>query len=179
MIVGMAEDVLPAEDRIAHCTGELIAYVRSLFPMRFYSGEKWWTLYTSAALLRMADMADSVLAHMPARRELDAWAALRSMYELAVTIAWLLIEPVARKQLWEGEALIQQLKLHHDIATFGESLLTSAQVASAQASQGMPALFASSATPQSRSRSTSTRCSSPRMPSALRPTSTRRLPTGA
>jgi type IV secretory pathway TrbF-like protein len=32
MIVGMAEDVLPAEDRIAHCTGELIAYVRSLFP---------------------------------------------------------------------------------------------------------------------------------------------------
>jgi hypothetical protein len=36
MIGGMA-DVLPADDRIERYTGELIAYVRSLFPMRFYT----------------------------------------------------------------------------------------------------------------------------------------------
>jgi hypothetical protein len=97
-------------------------------------------LYTAAALLRMADMADSVLAHMAARRDLDAWAGLRSRYELAVTVAWLLIDPVARKELWEGEALVQQLKLHNDLAAFNEVLLTPAQVASAQAAQGMPPL---------------------------------------
>jgi hypothetical protein len=49
-------------------------------------------------------MADSVLAHMPARRDLDAW------------------------------------KLHNDMATFNEALLTTAQVAAARSAQGMPSL---------------------------------------
>lgn len=136
----MAATVLPGEDRTERYTGELIRYVRSLFPMRFYTGEKWWTVYTAAASLRLADMADSVLAHMAARRDLEAWAALRSMYELAVTVAWVLIDPIARKRLWEGEALVHQLKLHNDLAAFNETLLIPAQVAEAQGAQGMPRL---------------------------------------
>lgn len=136
----MPKDVLPGEDRIDRYAGELVAYLRSLFPMRFYQGEKLWTLQVAAALLRLADMADAVLVHMRARRDQDASAALRSMYELVVTLAWLLIDPVKRLKLWEGEALLQQLKLHNDLASFGEHLLTNADVKVAQSAKGMPPL---------------------------------------
>lgn len=124
----MTPDVLPAEDRIERYAGELVAYVRSLFPMRFYQGEKWWTLYVATALLRLADMADAVLANLSARRDLDAVGAVRSMYELTVTVAWVLADPEHRKELWEGEALIQQLRLHNDLANFGETLLAPAEI---------------------------------------------------
>lgn len=116
----VTSNVLPAEDRIERYTRDLVAYVRSLFPMRFYAGEKWWTVYTAAALLRLTDMADAVLVHLPQCRDLDAAAALRSMYELAVTVAWVLIDPERRTELWQGEARAQELKLHNDLATFGE-----------------------------------------------------------
>lgn len=125
----------PAEDRIERYTGELITYTRSLFPMRFYKGEKWWTLYTAAAVLRLADISDSVLAHMTPRRDLDASSALRSMYELGVTVTWILIDPEARKPLWEGETQIQQLKLHNDLASFGVPLLNSKELSDAQAAK--------------------------------------------
>jgi hypothetical protein len=134
----MANEVLPSADRIERYTAELVNYVRSLFPMRFYGGEKWWTLHTAAAVLRMADMADAVLAHMPARRDQDASAALRAMYELVVTVSWLLIKPEDRKELWEGEALRQQLALHNDLVSFGQTLLTPAEITPAKAATGMP-----------------------------------------
>jgi hypothetical protein len=65
---------LADQDRIEQYVGELVAHVRSHFPMRFYSGEAWWTLYTAAAVLRLADMAEGVLAHMADRRDQDASA---------------------------------------------------------------------------------------------------------
>jgi hypothetical protein len=136
----MSSGVLPSADRIDHFAGELIAYVRSLYPMRFYTGETWADLYASAGVLRLADMAESVLAHMPDRRDLDAAAALRSMYELVVTVCWVLAAPQDRKELWEGEALAQQLKLHNDLARFGETLLDAEQVQEAKNARGMPAL---------------------------------------
>lgn len=136
----LSSGALPAADRIDHFAGKLIAYVRSLYPMRFYSGESWADLYASAALLRLADMADAVLAHMPARRDLDAVAALRSMYELVVTVCWVLAAPQERKELWEGEALAQELKLHNDLARFGETLLDAEQLEDGKNARGMPAL---------------------------------------
>ena len=136
----MTDGVLPAPDRIKHFTGELIAYVRSLYPVRFYAGEAWANLYTAAALLRLTDMAEAVLVHMPDRRDLDAAAALRSMYELVVTVCWVLAAPEQRKPLWEGEALIQQLKLHDDLATFGETLLSDQEVEKSRNARGMPPL---------------------------------------
>lgn len=136
----MSSGVLPAADRIDRFVGELIAYVRSLYPMRFYTGETWADLYASAGVLRLADMAESVLAHMPDRRDLDAAAALRSMYELVVTVCWVLAAPRERKEMWEGEALAQQLKLHNDLARFGETLLDAEQIEEANSAQGMPAL---------------------------------------
>ncbi len=131
---------LPDEDRIERYVDELVSYVRSHFPMRFYSGEAWWTLYTAAAVLRLADMSQSVLAHMADRRDQDASAALRGMYELTVTVTWILIKPEDRKVQWEGEALIQQLRLHNDLATFGETLLTPSELASATGAAGLPPL---------------------------------------
>lgn len=136
----MSEDLLPQPERIERFAGDLVAYLRSLFPMRFYSGEAWADLYCAAALLRLADMAESVLVHMPHRRDLDAAAALRSMYELAVTVCWVLAAPEERKELWEGEALIQQLRSHNDLATFGETLLDQREVQAGEAARGMPAL---------------------------------------
>lgn len=136
----MTDGVLPAADRIERFTGELVAYVRSLYPMRFYGGEAWANLYTSAALLRLADMAEAVLVHMPQRRDLDAAASLRSMYELVVTVCWVFAAPEERKELWEGEALIQQLKLHNDLAAFGERLLDEREIQAGSSARGMPPL---------------------------------------
>jgi Family of unknown function (DUF5677) len=131
---------LPSEDRITAHLGEMVRYIRSLYPMRFYQGEKWWTLYASAAVLRMADMADAVIAHMPARRDQEATAALRNLYELVVTLVWVLGDPDTRKANWEGEALIQQLRLHNDLANFGETLLDPPEIAAGQSATGLPSL---------------------------------------
>ncbi len=136
----MSESVLPSEDRILRYTGELVAYVGELFPMRFYSGEKWWRAHLAAALLRLSEIAESILRCLPDRRDLDAAAALRSMYELAVTVAWILIDPRQRNFLWGGEELGQQLRLHNDLTTFGEALLSSDEVTLARSARGMPSL---------------------------------------
>src|SRR3954471_14646981 len=120
---------LPSEERIGEHLGEMVGYIRSLYPMRFYQGEKWWTLHASAAVLRMADMADATLAHMTAHRDQEAAAALRNLYEMVVTLVWVLIDPIERRHLWEGDALIQQLKLHNDLAQFGETLLDPPEIA--------------------------------------------------
>jgi myo-inositol catabolism protein IolC len=49
-------------------------------------------------------MADAVLVHLPDRRDLDAAAALRSMYELAVTLTWVLLDPEPHNDAWREDA---------------------------------------------------------------------------
>src|SRR4051794_30215890 len=132
------EDVLPGLDRIQRYVGEMTDYMRSQFPMRFYHGEKWSTVYGAASLLRLADMADSALAHMPQRRDRDAEIELRSMYELTVTLAWVLIDPSTRLDFWKGQALIDQLALHNDMAEFGEAILDPNEIEAAKAAAGFP-----------------------------------------
>jgi hypothetical protein len=88
----------------------------------------------------MADMADATLVHMSAHRDQDAAAALRNLYEMVVTLVWVPIDPIERRHRWEGEALIQQLKLHRDFATFGETLFDPQEIAAGRAATGMPPL---------------------------------------
>jgi hypothetical protein len=133
-------EALPQTDRIEYYTRELVQYTRDRFPQRFYGGESWSSMYTAAAILRLTDIVDSVLAHPPARRDQDAWAALRGMYELAVTTVWVLAEPETRKFLWEGEAKKQQLKLHNDLLLVGETLLSDSEITEAKAAAGRPVL---------------------------------------
>src|SRR4051794_3734064 len=131
---------LPSEARITEHLGEMVRYIHSRYPMRFYQGEKWWTVHASAAALRMADMADATLAHITDHRDQEAAAALRNLYEMVVTLVWVLIDPIERRHHWEGEALIQQLKLHNDLATFGETLLDPSEIAAGRSATGMPPL---------------------------------------
>jgi hypothetical protein len=52
----------------------------------------------------------------------------------------MLTDPKANQSLWEGETLIQQLRLHNDLATFGEELLNQREIDAAKAARGMPGL---------------------------------------
>jgi hypothetical protein len=134
----MSQVKYPSPTQITAANAKLIELVRIRLPERFYKGEKWWTMYCTAALVRMADTVESLMALMPARLDLDAQTLLRSLYEQAVTLAWVMIDPVEGHRRWEGEAKVQIAKLHNDALTFGEKILSDSELADAQTQRGLP-----------------------------------------
>jgi hypothetical protein len=92
---------------------EFVKYVRSNLPTRFYGGEKWWTVHVAAALFRMCSGVDAVMALMARRRDDDALVLLRSLYEQAVVVAWVAIDPEARHERWAGSSNIELRKMHN------------------------------------------------------------------
>jgi hypothetical protein len=115
-----------------------VRYVRANFPMRFYSGEPWWTLYAAAALLRMCDTVDGMMLLMARRKDGDALILLRSLYEQVVLFAWVAIDPDDRHRQWEGESNKEMLKLHNEALKYGETLLSAAEIAVCEAATGTP-----------------------------------------
>jgi hypothetical protein len=82
---------------------ELVGLVRSHLPFRIYGGERWWALFRTAALVRMADTVESLMDLMAAEHDLDGQILVRSLYEQVVTFAWLSIDPDTRQWRWVGE----------------------------------------------------------------------------
>jgi Family of unknown function (DUF5677) len=124
-----ASDPFPSNDDMRAATAELVAIVRSRLPMRYYGGESWWSMFLAAALTRMTDTVESLLALMPDDYNLDGRALLRSLYEQVVTFAWIGIDPDRRQFRWENAAQGQRLKLHNDAELFGETILTDEEIA--------------------------------------------------
>lgn len=115
---------------------EFVALVRRQLP-RFYTGERWWALFTAASLVRMADTVESLMDLMSSKRDLDGQTLVRSLYEQVVTFAWIAIDPEKRQRRWAGEGRWDELKLHNDAATFGLPILTQDEVAATKKSLGM------------------------------------------
>jgi hypothetical protein len=75
----------------------LVGLVRSHLPFRIYGGERWWALFRTAALVRMADTVESLMDLMAAEQYLDGQILVRSLYEQVATFAWLSIDPDTRQ----------------------------------------------------------------------------------
>jgi hypothetical protein len=117
---------------------EFLSYVRGNLPTRFYSGEKWWTIHTAAALFRMCNAVEAMMTLMTRRHDDDALVLLRSLYEQAVVVAWVIIDPAARHERWAGTSNNELLKTHKAALPYGEEMLTTAEVAICRASKGTP-----------------------------------------
>jgi hypothetical protein len=96
-----AGDPFPSNEEMREATTELVALVRSL-PMRYYGGERWWSMFIAGALVRMTDTVESLVVLMADDLNIDGRTLLRSLYEQVVTFAWIGIDPDRRQFRWLG-----------------------------------------------------------------------------
>jgi hypothetical protein len=113
---------LPSTDMIRKHGGELVAYVRSNFPMRFYAGEQWWSTFAAASVLRMADTVDHIITELGTMSNGDSLTLVRVVYEQGVTLCWVAIDPESHHGRWRAHALASDSKLRADIERFGAKL---------------------------------------------------------
>ena len=137
----IVDEPFPSIEEMAAADAALVNVVRRQLPIRVYGGERWWTLYRTAALVRMTDTVESLLDLMGLGRDLDGQTLVRSLYEQVVTFAWIAIDPGRREWRWVGDGRWELLKLHNDAAQFGESLgdpvLSDEEVAESKQSLGL------------------------------------------
>jgi hypothetical protein len=116
-----AGDPFPSNEEMREATTELVALVRCRLPMRYYGGERWWSMFIAGALLRMTDTVESLVVLMADDLNIDGRTLLRSLYEQVVTFAWIGIDPDRRQFRWLGHAQWERLRLHNDARNFAES----------------------------------------------------------
>jgi hypothetical protein len=64
----------------------LVSMVRDRLPMRYYSGEAWWSLQIAVALTRMCDTVEAEMVLMNSDFDVDGQTLFRSLYEQVVTL---------------------------------------------------------------------------------------------
>jgi hypothetical protein len=106
-----------------------------------------WRLVAPGLIARQAGTLDAILALRPLGRESDAFVLLRSLYEHAVTFAWLAADPGEdRLQQFEKSDAFARLGCDRDARKVGEPLLSESrrselQQRIAQLSKQMPDLL--------------------------------------
>lgn len=123
---------ISSDHEVRKALAGLVAIVRDRLPMRYYRGETWWSLYTAASLVKMADTVDSILLLKTEAHNLDAQTLLRSLYEQVVSLAWIGVDPAVRQPRWLGQARWEELRLHNDAVNFGERLMSPDEIGSAK-----------------------------------------------
>jgi len=121
---------------------EFVQYVRANFPMRFYRGEHDSAIFTAAAVLRACDTLESMMLLLARREDEDAFVLLRSLYEQAVVVAWVAVDPEVRHERWWGQSQRQTLKLHKALVPYGQGFLSSDAIAECEQATGTPSLEA-------------------------------------
>ena len=132
-----AGDPFSSNEEMREATTELVALVRSRLPMRYYGGERWWSMFIAGALVRMTDTVESLIVLMADDLNIDGRTLLRSLYEQVVTFAWIGIDPDRRQFRWLGHAQWERLRLHNDARNFGESILTDEEVVEVKKALGI------------------------------------------
>ena len=122
-------DPFPSDKEIQAANAGLVAVVRRHLPMGFYGSASHWLLWSTVALIRMADTVDAAMTLMRARQDIDGRNLIRSLYEQVVTFAWIAVDPRARYSRWMAESVWEDLRLHNDATSFGERVLTDEEVA--------------------------------------------------
>jgi hypothetical protein len=109
----------PTRESVREAAEALTALVEKRLPENFYvRGEPMWRLGATALIARMVGIVDSVMRLMAAERPSDTALLIRALYEYAVTLCWLLIDPTKRLQQWADHAVRERAKLHRDASRF-------------------------------------------------------------
>lgn len=129
-----ASPITPAmreRDAAIHARGqELVALATPHFPQEFdVTGDTdAWPLIGTGMVSRMIGTMKAILAQHHAELEADAGAAVRSLFEQAVYLAWLAADPsVERIQAWKKADLKSRLTADDDARAHGNRLFTGEQ----------------------------------------------------
>lgn len=124
-------------DAAIHARGqELVALATLHFPQEFeVTGDTdAWPLIGTGMVSRMVGTMKAILAQHPAELEADAGAAVRSLFEQAVYLAWLAADPsVERIQAWKKADLKSRLAADKDARAHGTELYSDEQRADVEA----------------------------------------------
>lgn len=121
-------DPFPSDKEIQQANAGLVAVVRRRLPMGFYGQASHWSLWSTVALVRMADTVDAAMTLMKGGHDVDGRTLIRSLYEQVVTFAWIAVDPGPRFSRWMGESVWADLRLHNDAVMFKERVLTEEEV---------------------------------------------------
>ena len=66
-----AGDPFPSNEEMREATTELVALVRSRLLMRYYGGERWWSMFIAGTLVRMTDTVESLIVLMAEDLSID------------------------------------------------------------------------------------------------------------
>lgn len=104
----------PTTEQLRRINREFVALVRSWFPRKFYGRTAQHQAFVGAALLRMCDILDDLmlLTH-PGSGDQGARVLLRSLYEQAIRLSWVLIDQQAHHPEWVGHAQNELLTIHN------------------------------------------------------------------
>jgi uncharacterized protein DUF5677 len=132
----------PTTKQLRRIDREFVAMARSWFPRRFYGRTAQHQAFVGAALLRMCDTLDDMMVLMthPGPSDQGARVLLRSLYEQAVRLSWVLIDQQAHHSAWVGHAQNELLTIHNSLVPFGETYLSAAQLANVQGATNMPSV---------------------------------------
>lgn len=130
----------PTKDQAAQAARELVALVETHLPQRFYRGEPYTREFCAAAIVRMADTVEAVLALRAAGLPLDGLVLLRTFYEMVVRFLWVSIDPAVNTVHWGNDARRRSLTMHREVAERGHTLLNDEQIARASGAGKLPPL---------------------------------------
>jgi hypothetical protein len=97
----------------------LVAYVRDLFPRRFYPSERAWLADVAALLLSTADTVEHLTSEAATMPGIDALTLVRTVFERTVAIAWIMIDPEPRAQRWHHDSLRQSHTIVREMRGYG------------------------------------------------------------
>lgn len=100
----------PETDLITKAT-RLIALVRPYLPMSVSSAESEWEILAPALLARMTASVEAIVQLRPLGRTADEIVIGRSLYDHAVTFAWLAGDPADRLDRFLYSDAVERLKL--------------------------------------------------------------------
>ncbi|MHB8243148.1 MAG: DUF5677 domain-containing protein [Solirubrobacteraceae bacterium] len=124
-LVGPEHPTTARTERVAR---ELLKLVESHLPQRFYAGEAYHREFCAAAIVRMADTVEAILALMAADFPDDGLVLIRAFYEMVVRFMWVSIDPAGNIVHWGNEARRQVLKMHREVEQRGHTLMNERQV---------------------------------------------------
>jgi hypothetical protein len=120
---------VPGGDVIAQRADALAALVEARLPLDMdvpYGGDAW-PLAGAALIAHATGTLRSIVLLSAAGAHNDAFRLLRSLYDHAVTFAWLAAQPTGeRLEAWRLEDLAARLKMDREAAAAGISLLDDA-----------------------------------------------------
>jgi len=132
--------VRPTNAKITKAASELVALVESHLPQRFYPSEPYYRQFCAAAIVRMGDTVEAIVALMAADLAADGLVLLRTFYEMVVRFMWVSIDPPVNVVRWSNEARRQSLILHREVADYGHALLDDRQIDNATGAGAQPRL---------------------------------------